>query len=46
MMKEYPDYSNDIISSECGFSSRSYLYRVFKEKEGCTPIAWRYKQAK
>lgn len=46
MMMEYPDYSNDIISSECGFSSRSYLYRVFKEKEGCTPIAWRYKQAK
>lgn len=45
MMIEYPDYSNDIISSECGFSSRSYLYRVFKEKEGCTPIAWRYKQA-
>lgn len=45
MMKEYPDYSNDIISYECGFSSRSYLYRVFKEKEGCTPIAWRDKQA-
>ena len=45
MMMEYPDYSNDIISSECGFSSRSYLYRVFKEKEGCTPIAWRDKQA-
>lgn len=45
MMIEYPDYRNDIISSECGFSSRSYLYRVFKEKEGCTPIAWRDKQA-
>lgn len=44
MMMENPDYSNDIISSECGFSSRSYLYRVFKEKEGCTPIAWRDKQ--
>lgn len=45
MMMENPDYSNDTISSECGFSSRSYLYRVFKEKEGCTPIAWRDKQA-
>lgn len=45
MMMENPDYSNDIISSECGFSSRSYLYRVFKEKEGCTPIVWRDKQA-
>lgn len=45
MMMENSDFSNDIISSECGFSSRSYLYRVFKEKEGCTPIAWRDKQA-
>lgn len=45
MMMEYPDYSNDIISAECGFSSRSYLYRMFKEKEGCTPIAWRDKQS-
>lgn len=45
MMMENPDFSNDIISSESGFSSRSYLYRVFKEKEGCTPIAWRDKQA-
>lgn len=45
MMMENPDFSNDVISSECGFSSRSYLYRVFKEKEGCTPIAWRDKQA-
>lgn len=41
MMIEYPDYSNDIISAECGFSSRSYLYRIFKEKEGCTPVEWR-----
>ena len=44
MMMENPDYSNDIISAECGFSSRSYLYKIFKEKEGCTPIAWREKQ--
>lgn len=37
MMLDYPDYNNDIISAECGFSSRSYLYRIFKEKEGCSP---------
>ena len=43
MMLDYPDYSNDIISAECGFSSRSYLYRIFKEKEGCSPTAWRAK---
>ena len=41
MMLDYPDYNNDIISAECGFSSRSYLYRIFKEKEGCSPTVWR-----
>lgn len=41
MMTECPDYSNDIISAECGFSSRTHLYRVFKAKEGCTPTVWR-----
>ena len=43
MMLDYPDYNNDIISAECGFSSRSYLYRIFKEKEGCSPTIWRAK---
>ena len=41
MMFEFPDYSNDIISAECGFSARTYLYRIFKSKEGCTPTEWR-----
>lgn len=41
MMIEKPDYSNDIISSECGFSSRTHLYRIFKAREACTPTAWR-----
>ena len=43
MMLDNPDFGNDIISAECGFSSRSYLYRMFKEKEGCSPTAWREK---
>lgn len=43
MILENPDFSNDIISAECGFSSRSHLYRMFKEKEGCSPTAWREK---
>lgn len=43
MMLDYPDYNNDIISAECGFSSCSYLYRIFKEKEGCSPTVWRAK---
>ena len=45
MMLDYPDYSNDIISAECGFSARTYMYQVFKTKEGCTPAEWREEQA-
>ena len=44
MMLEFPDYSNDIISAECGFSARTYLYRIFKSKVGCTPTEWREEQ--
>lgn len=44
MMLECPDFGNDIISAECGFSSRTHLYRLFKEKEGCSPTAWRVKK--
>ncbi len=44
MMLDCPDYSNDIISAECGFSSRAHLYRLFKAREECTPTAWREKQ--
>lgn len=45
MMLDYPDYNNDIVSAECGFSARTYLYRIFKTKEGCTPTEWREKMA-
>ena len=45
MMLEYPDYSNDIISAECGFSCRTHLYRIFKTKEGCSPTEWRVFQS-
>lgn len=41
MMLEYPDYSNDIISAEYGFSCRTHLYRIFKTKEDCSPTEWR-----
>lgn len=41
MMIANPDYSNDIISSECGFTSRTHLYRIFKAREACTPTVWR-----
>ena len=33
----------DIISAKCSFSARTYLYRIFKLKEGCTLAKWREK---
>ena len=35
----------DIFSAECSFSARTYQYRIFKLKEGCTPAEWREKMA-
>lgn len=40
MMMQQAALSNDFISAECGFSSRSHLYRIFKAREGCSPSAW------
>lgn len=34
MMKAYPEYSIDAISTECGFSSHTWIYRIFKQKNG------------
>ena len=42
MMLEYPDYSNDIISAECGFSCRTHLYKLFnslKQQHALQPQA-------
>lgn len=44
MMIENPDYSNELISIECGFSSRVYFQRMFKEKTGLTPSEWKKKR--
>ena len=35
----------DIISAEWGFSARTYLNRIFKLKEACTPNEWWEKMA-
>lgn len=44
MLRERPNYNNDAISSECGFSSHAHLYKVFKMKTGLTPGQWREKE--
>ncbi len=41
MLLEDNGYSNDTISSECGFSSHAHLYKIFKAKTGYTPGQWR-----
>lgn len=41
MLLEECRYSNDTISSECGFSSHAHLYMIFKAKTGFTPGQWR-----
>lgn len=43
MMESYPNYSNDAISCECGFSSHTQIYRIFKQKTGLSPNKWRKK---
>lgn len=35
----------DIISAACRFSAHTYLYRIFKLKEGCTLTGWWEKMA-
>lgn len=41
----HPEYSNDAISAECGFSSRSQLYKLFRDRYGMTPKEWREHEA-
>ena len=41
LLAEHPEYSNEVVSMECGFSSRVYFQRLFKEKTGLTPAEWR-----
>ena len=37
LMTQHPEWSNDIIAENCGFSSRSYFQTVFKKQTGMTP---------
>lgn len=45
MIKAHPEYSNDAISSSCGFSSRSQLYKIFSDRLGMSPREWYERQA-
>lgn len=40
MLLDHPEYSNEAISASCGFSSRSQLYNLFRDRLGMTPKEW------
>lgn len=37
LMTAHPDYSNEAVAKECGFSSRCYFQKVFRDLTGMTP---------
>lgn len=38
LLAAHADYSNEAVAYECGFSSRSYFQKIFKEQTGMTPV--------
>lgn len=40
IMTQHPEYSHETVADQCGFSSRTYFLKVFKDKEGKTPGDW------
>ena len=44
IMIVHPEYSNETVSAECGFSSRGQLYNIFHDKTGMSPKEWKEKQ--
>lgn len=44
IIMEHPEYSNETISAECGFSSRSQLYKIFKDNLGMSPGDWKLQE--
>lgn len=37
VLKEHPEWSVETIADYCGFSSREYFHRSFREYTGMTP---------
>lgn len=40
VLLEYPDWSAESVADYCGFNSREYFHRIFKEHEGMTPTQY------
>ncbi len=37
VLKEHPDWSTESVANYCGFSSREYFHRMFRQMTGSTP---------
>jgi AraC-like DNA-binding protein len=37
VLKEHPDWSTESVADYCGFSSREYFHRTFRQQTGMTP---------
>ena len=37
VLKEHPDWSTESVANYCGFSSREYFHRTFRQMTGMTP---------
>ena len=44
LLAAHADYSNEAVAYECGFSSRSYFQKIFKEQTGMTPVEYQTKK--
>ena len=44
IMMENPEFNNERISSECGFSSHAHLYKIFKARTNMSPKQWKESQ--
>lgn len=44
LLLAHPDWDNEQVAEACGFSSRSYFQRCFRDIVGLTPSAWAEKQ--
>lgn len=41
LLQHHPEYTIDAIAHECGATSRSAFYRLFRKYYGCTPCEYR-----
>ena len=40
VLLEHPDWSSEAVADYCGFNSREYFHRIFKEQQGMTPTQY------